>query len=76
MALIEKLVKKDPGTCNVHQQIYGRYKCFSKHGIKYFQIDTYGLSTREKPGKISQSIQLNKQSAKQLWTLLGKEFNF
>jgi hypothetical protein len=31
---------------------------------------------RAKPGKQSQTIQLSKESAEQLWRILGKEFGF
>ncbi|HLP52242.1 MAG TPA: hypothetical protein VK154_15240 [Chitinophagales bacterium] len=38
------------------------------------QIDTYGRSTREVPGKISQSIQLSTKAMAQLKKILEKEF--
>lgn len=50
------------------------YTVFKENGAKFVQIDTYGKSDREIPGKISQSIQLDSESAKFLVELLTKEF--
>ena len=51
------------------------YSVFEIDGQKYFQIDTYGKSDREIPGKISQTIQLDKECAKFLVEKLRKEFD-
>lgn len=56
-------------------QTQATYSMFEKTGQKYFQIDTYGKSDREIPGKISQSFQLDKESAKFLVEKLKKEFD-
>jgi hypothetical protein len=40
------------------------------------QINTYGSPNREFPEKVSQSIQLDRKAAEELWTLLGKEYGF
>ena len=47
---------------------------FSSGEDKYFQIDTYGSSTREMKDKISQSIQVDKEMAKELIKLLMDTF--
>ena len=44
-------------------------------GEHYVQIDTYGKSGRDLPGKISQSIQLDFETAKFVYDLLKKEFD-
>lgn len=41
----------------------------------FFQIDTYGRNTRVETGTVSQTIQFDKQSAKQLIKILLSEFN-
>jgi hypothetical protein len=41
---------------------------------KYVQFDTYGRIGRENPEKISQSIQLDKDTAKFLVDILRTEF--
>lgn len=65
---------KDRNT--VHDKVYTTYSTFDSYGNHYLQIDTYGRSEREQPGKISQSIQLDEQSAKYLFDLLKKEYKF
>ncbi|MBC7669283.1 MAG: hypothetical protein H7236_12735 [Gemmatimonadaceae bacterium] len=55
----------------------GHYKVFSHDGQKrVLQIDTLGSQQREIPGKVSQTIQLSEDSARELWLILGKEFAF
>lgn len=59
----------------VHEKVYTTYTIFCEGREKYVQIDTYGKSNREIPGKISQSIQLDKETAQYLVLLLQSEFN-
>ena len=70
---IEK-IPKDRST--IHDKVYATYSTFDFQGKHYVQIDTYGRSERELQGKISQSIQLDEHSAKYLFDLLKKEYNF
>ena len=65
---------KDRNT--VHEKVYTTYSTFNSCGKHYVQIDTYGRSDREHPGKISQSIQLDEKSARYLFDLLKAEYNF
>lgn len=58
----------------VHELARATYTVFMVDGEKYFQIDTYGRSDREMPDKISQSIQLDQESAARLTELLQQEF--
>ncbi len=77
MAQIElktiRRINKDRNT--IHARVQTTYSTFEVNGEKYLQIDTYGKSDREIPGKISQSIQLEKESAKFFAELLKREFN-
>ena len=59
----------------VHEKVDASYSIFEKDGKKYVQIDTYGKAERDIPGKISQSIQLDKNSAVFLIELLKHEFS-
>lgn len=59
----------------VHSEIEATYTIFNDSGHKYFQIDTYGKPGRVNPGKCSQSLQFNYESAKFLVDLLCKEYN-
>ncbi len=69
---ISKIVK----TRNyIHDKVETTYTVFEKGGNKYFQIDTYGTSMREVPGKISQSFQIDESAAGYLIDLIIKELN-
>ena len=60
---------------SVHEEAPATYTVFSENGETYFQIDTYGRTDREHPEKISQSIQLNKDSARRIAKLLIDTFD-
>lgn len=68
---IEKL-SKDRNT--IHEKVYTTYSSFDSDGSHYVQLDTYGRSDREIPGKISQSIQFDRETAIYLVDLLKREF--
>lgn len=69
---IEKLSKERN---MIHEKVYATYSTFDNYGEHYVQIDTYGRSDREQPGKISQSIQFDKETASYLVDLLKSEFD-
>lgn len=58
----------------IHDKVYTTYTVFDAEGNRYVQIDTYGKSDRAYPGKISQSIQLDQESAKVLIDILKESF--
>lgn len=72
MDSIRHLVK-DRNT--IHEKVYTTYSEFEANGEKYVQIDTYGRSDRDLPGKISQSFQFDRESAVFMVKLLAKEFD-
>lgn len=59
----------------IHEEAPATYTVFTENGETYFQIDTYGRTDREHPEKISQSIQLNKDSARRITKLLIDTFD-
>lgn len=77
MALLTKksLKKIEKKRNSVHQPVNATYCVFRNKDNTYFQIDTYGSSERSIPGKISQSLQLDKSTAESLIYLLKKEFH-
>ena len=77
MAQIDiKTIEKLPKERNtIHEKVYATYSTFDSYGEHYVQIDTYDRSDREQPGKISQSIQLDKEMASYLVDLLKREFD-
>lgn len=68
-----KKIEKQRNT--VHEKVHTTYTLFEEGGEKFIQFDTYGRVGRENPEKISQSIQLEKETAQFLVDLLIKEFN-
>lgn len=59
----------------VHEKVHTTYTVFHKDGETYFQLDTYGCTGRENPEKLSQSIQLNSETARFLVDILRHEYN-
>lgn len=59
----------------VHDEVYSTYSVFEINGERYVQLDTYGRVGREDPEKLSQTIQLNRDTAKFLVDLLSREFD-
>lgn len=58
-------------------EVVATYKIVTaQDGKSFFQIDTGGSKARLNPGKQSQTIQLTRESAKELWSLLGDHYGF
>ena len=76
MALVtkENFTKADKERNMLHNKVSATYTTFTSDGEKYFQIDTYGSSNRELKDKISQSIHIDKEMAKELMKLLIETF--
>lgn len=75
MAQVNSFERKSMERNVVHGMIEATYTPFEADGEKYLQIDTYGSEARDIPGKKSQSVQLNKQSAVELVAILRREFD-
>lgn len=74
MALITRFMELQKERHQVHGVVECGYTIFEDGGTRYLQLDTYGSQERQIPGKTSQSIQLNAESAAQLKTLIEKTF--
>ena len=74
MALVRRFEKLDSERNNVHKEIGASYSIFERDGKAFVQINTYGTKEREKPGKQSQTIQLDHDGATQLVGILQKAF--
>lgn len=72
---VDKFDRIEKNRNMVHDVVYATYTVFEQSGKRYFQIDTYGKTSRENPAKISQSIQLDKEMAQELIVLMKKEFD-
>ena len=71
---LESIKKIEKNRNTVHEKVHTTYTVFEMDGKKYVQFDTYGRIDRENPEKISQSIQLDKETASFVVKLLVNEF--
>ncbi len=76
MALIKSFTERKLDRYRTHDSIAASYARLERDGRLMLQIDTYGRDTREIPGKQSQSIQLDADSAAALYEILKKQFGF
>jgi hypothetical protein len=67
-----------PGSGKLHPtQLVGHVKVFDiESGSRIVQIDTLGSEDREKPNKQSQTIQVGREAAEQLFLVLKKTYGF
>ena len=67
-----------PGSGKLHPtQLVGHVKVFeAEPGLPIVQIDTLGSEDREKPNKQSQTIQVGRESAQQLFLILKETYGF
>lgn len=72
---LDTIKKVDKERVSVHTKVAATFSVFEEGGNKYVQIDTYGKDDRVTPDKISQSIQVDRESAKFLVKLLVNEFD-
>ncbi len=76
MALIRHFDRKHMERNSIHDEISATYTVFERDGRRFIQIDSYGRDEREIPGKKSQTIQLDRGSAQELYKILKNEFHF
>lgn len=74
MVDVSKMKRVEKQRVTVHAAARATYTIFEDEGKRYFQIDTYGRATRDMPEKISQTIQIDRQSAMKLISLLAETF--
>ena len=75
MAKIKEFKKGHRDRYNTHDEIDAEYFSFERDGKRLFQLDMYGRNQRKIPGKTSQTIQLDKDAAVLLISILKKEFH-
>lgn len=72
---LESIKKIDKYRNTIHDKVHTTYTVFELDDKKYVQLDTYGRLNRENPEKISQSIQLDRETAQFLVNILCEEFS-
>lgn len=71
---LENIRKIEKSRNTIHEKVDTTYTVFEMDGKKYVQFDTYGRLGRENPEKVSQSIQLDRDTAQFLVNILHEEF--
>ncbi len=75
MALVTTIVADDRDFKSAHPtQVAAKYIVGERDGKTILQINTYGSSERQMPDKLSQTIQFDEQSARELYQVLKQEF--
>jgi hypothetical protein len=75
MAKITTFLEGQRDRYQAHDEISATYFSFERDGQHLLQIDTHGRDERQIPGKVSQSIQLDKEAAQQLVIIIKKTFS-
>ena len=60
----------------LHDEVSAKIYFQNVDGRVLMQMSTFGRDTREMPGKLSQTIQLDREAAHQLYAMMKKEFGF
>ncbi len=76
MALITEFELAEMQRFQLHDPIKAKLFAHEYDGRKVIQISTYGRDTRQEPGKLSQTIQMDESAARDLFEILRKEFGF
>lgn len=74
MALIAEFTQVSSDRTVKHEPVSCGWRVFSNDGQTILQLDTYGSPERKIQGKVSQSIQLDRDSAKELVALIRNAF--
>jgi hypothetical protein len=74
MALIKSFLHARPERVRVHEPVSCTFHWFIDSGEEFLQLDTYGSDDRVMPGKVSQSIQLDRAGAQELLAILRQAF--
>ncbi len=72
---LDSIKRIDKYRNTIHEKVHTTYSAFELDGKKYVQFDTYGRIDRENPEKVSQSIQLDKETAQYIVKILNDEFS-
>ena len=74
MAYITEFFESKSGGSSHHSTCSCGWRVNERDGARVLQLDTYGSDARKLEGKLSQSIQIDKQHAKELLGLIQRTF--
>ena len=76
MSRIENFEKAEMQRMQLHDVVDAKYYVHECDGRNLLQISTFGRPTRDIRGKLSQTIQLDSDAARQLFDILRENFGF
>jgi hypothetical protein len=75
MALVNAFAKLRQSTFGLHPTtVECRYAAFDIGSSRYLQLNTYGSPSRQDVDTVSQTLQFDEQSARELKSVLEQEF--
>lgn len=74
MALIAKFTERRSASVGWRSEVECGYAVGEKDGTRVLHLETYGSSSRSIPGKVSQSLEIDEQRAKELVAILRQAF--
>lgn len=74
MALIKNYQSVSSDAQRVHRPVTCGYRAFTVDGRRILQLDTYGSTERKILDKVSQTIQLDADSARELLMIIEESF--
>jgi hypothetical protein len=76
VALVRKIEKLEGSErYQLHMEVEAKYAVYKLDGKGFVQLNTYGRPDREFPGKVSQSIQFDRNGAEQMVEILRRAFD-
>ncbi|SMH44856.1 hypothetical protein [Mesorhizobium australicum] len=76
MARIDVLERAELQRMQLHDPVEAKFYVSEVDGRKLLQISTFGRPTRDMPGKVSQTIQLDEAGGRELFAILKSTFGF
>ena len=77
MAFVKKVIRDERELKSLHPtQVECSYMFKEVDGRRLIQLNSYGSDQRDIPGKLSQTLQFDENSARELWEILGHKFRF
>ncbi|MCE6968777.1 hypothetical protein [Cereibacter sphaeroides] len=77
MAYVVSVGKDEREISSLHPtRLTCRYMVGEQDGVKLLQLNSYGSEDRAVPDKLSQTLQFDESSARQLFEIIRAEFGF
>jgi hypothetical protein len=74
MALIRSFVEKPRGSISWRSEVECGFTIGHRGDLRVLHLETYGSGSRQIPGKVSQSLEIDKAGAEELIRILHRAF--